>query len=79
MLPSELKAEQFAAYRQEAKALASEHVGTFRELPLSFLPGVLRELIEYDYKFPAERRALVRPSLDNPPTRCLPSRGHELR
>jgi hypothetical protein len=29
-------------------------------LPLSFLPSLLRELIEYDYKFPAERTALER-------------------
>jgi len=58
MLPSELKAEQFAAYPPAAKTLASEYVSTFRELPLSFVPGVLREVIEYDYKFPAERRAL---------------------
>jgi hypothetical protein len=26
-------------------------------LPLSFLPGMLRELIDYDFKFPAERTA----------------------
>lgn len=58
MLPSELKAEQFNGYPPGAKALASKDVSTFRELPLSFLPGLLRELIEYDYKFPAERRAL---------------------
>lgn len=58
MLPSELKAEQFNGYPAGAKALASEYVSTFRELPLSFVPSILRELIEYDYKFPAERRAL---------------------
>lgn len=58
MLPSELKAEQFNGYPPGAKALASEYVSTFRELPLSFLPGLLRELIDYDYKFPTERRAL---------------------
>lgn len=58
MLPSELKAEQFNAYPPGAKALANEYAGTLRDLPLSFVPGLLRELIEYDYKFPAERRAL---------------------
>lgn len=58
MLPKDLKAEQFAAYPPGAKALASEYVGTLRELPLSFVPGLLRELIDYDYKFPAERKAL---------------------
>jgi hypothetical protein len=29
-----------------------------QRLPLSFLPSVLREAIEYDYKFPPERKAL---------------------
>jgi len=58
MLPSELKAEQFSAYPPGSKALAREYVETLRDLPLSFVPGLLRELIEYDYKFPAERRAL---------------------
>ena len=58
MLPSELKAEQFNGYPPAAKALASKYVSTFRELPLSFVPGLLRELIDYDYKFPAERKAL---------------------
>lgn len=58
MLPSELKAEQFNAYPPGAKTLASEYVATLRDLPFSFVPGLLRELIEYDYKFPAERRAL---------------------
>lgn len=29
-----------------------------QQLPLSFLPGLLREVIEYDFKFPAERIAI---------------------
>ncbi|QMV19002.1 hypothetical protein GOB94_10195 [Granulicella sp. 5B5] len=55
MLPSELQAAQFDAYPPEAKRLAVEHLALLRQLPLSFLPGLLRELIEYDYKFPVER------------------------
>lgn len=58
MLPSDLKPEQFASYPPQAKALVTASLAVFRELPLSFLPGVLREAIDYDYKFPAERRAL---------------------
>ena len=27
---------------------------------MSFVPGLLREVIEYDYKFPPERRAIER-------------------
>jgi hypothetical protein len=58
MLPADLKPEQFSAYPPEAKKLAVDYLGTFRQLPLSFLPNLLREVIEYDYKFPAERGAL---------------------
>ena len=60
MLPSELKPEQFNSYPPQAKALVTQNLGTFRELPLSFLPALLREAIEYDYKFPAERKSLER-------------------
>ena len=31
-----------------------------RSLPLSFLPSLLRELIDFDYKFPAERTSATR-------------------
>jgi hypothetical protein len=60
MLPVDLKAEQFAAYPPEAKALAIAHLGALRQLPLSFAPSLLREVIDYDYKFPAERSAIDR-------------------
>jgi hypothetical protein len=58
MLPSELKAEQFQGYPPEARTLAVQYVGLFQQLPPAFLPSLLRELIEYDFKFPAERLAL---------------------
>lgn len=58
MLPQSLQSDQFARYPQEAKKLALAHLTVFRQLPLSFLASLLRELIEYDYKFPAERTAI---------------------
>jgi hypothetical protein len=58
MLPSELKSEQFSAYPPQAKALVTQNLAVLRELPLSFLPGLLREAIEFDFKFPAERKRL---------------------
>lgn len=58
MLPSELRPEQFSGYPPLARKLATDNLATLRKLPLSFLPSLLREVIEYDYKFPAERRAL---------------------
>jgi hypothetical protein len=58
MQPSDLKADSFKSYAPEARKLAVDNLAALRQLPLSFLPGMLREVIEYDYKFPAERRLL---------------------
>ena len=58
MLPNELQAAQFDAYPPEAKRVAVAHLALLRQLPLSFVPGLLRELIEYDYRFPIERRRM---------------------
>jgi len=60
MLPSELKPEQFNGYPPLARKLATDNIKTLRKLPLSFLPSLLREVIDYDYKFPAERHAIDR-------------------
>jgi hypothetical protein len=34
------------------------HLGTLQQLPLSFVPSLLREVIDYDFKFPAERASI---------------------
>ncbi|HZR64654.1 MAG TPA: hypothetical protein VFA85_05855 [Terriglobales bacterium] len=60
MLPRDLRAEQFNAYPPEAKKLATSYLSALQQLPLSFLSSLLREIIDYDYKFPAERRAIER-------------------
>ena len=60
MLPRDLKAEQFAAYPPLARAQVVAHLDALRALPLSFVPSLLREVIDYDYKFPAERSAIDR-------------------
>jgi hypothetical protein len=57
MLPRELKPEQFESYPPEARKLVVNYLGTLQRLPLSFVPGLLREIIDYDFKFPAERTA----------------------
>jgi hypothetical protein len=57
MLPRDLKPENFAAYPPEARKLVTNYLGTLQMLPLSFVPGLLRELIDFDFKFPAERTA----------------------
>lgn len=58
MLPRELRPENFAAYPSEARGLAIENLEALRRLPLAFVPSLLRELIEYDYRFPVERSAI---------------------
>jgi hypothetical protein len=57
MLPSDLKPEKFDGYPPEARKIVVNYLVTLRQLPLSFVPGLLRELINYDFKFPAERKA----------------------
>jgi hypothetical protein len=58
MLPSDLKAEQFTGYPPKARKLVVVHLGTLQQLPLSFVPSLLREVIDYDFKFPAERASI---------------------
>jgi len=54
----ELKPEQFSGYPPEARKLVTDNLAVLQRLPLSFLPSLLREVIEYDFRFPAERKAL---------------------
>src|SRR5580704_16001081 len=56
----ELKPEQFNGYPPEARKLAIANLAALQRLPLSFLPSLLREVIDYDFRFPAERKALER-------------------
>jgi len=58
MLPIDLKPERFDGYPPEARKLVTAHIATLQRLPLTFLPSLLREAIDYDYKFPAERKSL---------------------
>jgi hypothetical protein len=58
MLPIDLKPEQFKDYPPEARKLVTEYVGALQRLPLTFVPSLLREVIDYDFKFPPERTAI---------------------
>jgi hypothetical protein len=60
MRPNEIRAEHFNGYPRMARQLLTGEIETFRRLPLAFAPLLLRELIEYDWRFPVERRALDR-------------------
>ena len=56
MLPTDLKPERFNSYPPEARKLVTANIATLQRLPMSFLPSLLREAIDYDFKFPAERK-----------------------
>ncbi len=58
MRPTDLQATDFAAYPPQAKVVATREIQLLRALPIAFLPLLLRELIDYDWKFPAERAEL---------------------
>ena len=60
MLPADLKVEQFGGYPPQGRQRAEENVALFRQLPLGFVPFLFKELIGYDWKFPAERSDLDR-------------------
>jgi len=53
MMPSELKPDHFKGYPPQGRDLAIRHLALLRLLPLAFLPILLREVIDYDWKFPA--------------------------
>lgn len=58
MLPRDLKIESFASYPPEARLLLGKHLQGIRRLPMAFVPSLLREVIDYDYRFPLERSVL---------------------
>jgi hypothetical protein len=60
MLPSQLTGDSFRGYPPEARQLATKQIELLQRLPLAFLPLLLRELIFYDWKFPADRTDLAR-------------------
>ena len=58
MRPPELQASTFNTYPTLARRVAVERLAILQRLPLSFAPLLLRELISYDWKFPAERKLM---------------------
>src|SRR5580704_13508197 len=58
MHATDLKPGHFASYPPQAKELAISNLALLRRLPDVFVPILLREVIMYDWKFPAERKEL---------------------
>jgi hypothetical protein len=56
----QIHGEQFQSYPPQAKQVATSNILLLQQLPLSFLPLLLREVIVYDWKFPAERDEIDR-------------------
>lgn len=60
MLASQLQSEQFKTYPPQARELATSHIELLRQLPTIFVAVLMREIVGYDWKFPAERDELDR-------------------
>jgi hypothetical protein len=60
MSTTPLKLEDFRSYPPEARVLVEQNLALFQQLPLAFLTLLLREIIAYDWKFPAERDEIGR-------------------
>lgn len=60
MLPIHLRAEQFRDYPPEGRRIAVSNIHLLRQLPLIYVASLLLELIQYDWKLPAERGQLQR-------------------
>jgi hypothetical protein len=58
MMPGGLRVESFVAYPPQARALAAEHLGVLKRMPLVLAAALLRQVIQYDWSFPAEREQL---------------------
>src|SRR6202451_2045269 len=60
MIVQQLREQQVQDYPTAARKVATSHIGLLQQLPLAFLPLLLREVIAYDWKFPAEQDEIDR-------------------
>jgi hypothetical protein len=54
-----IDAPQFDTYPPEARRVAIAHLPLLRTLPSAFIPLLLQQIEEYDWRFPAERREIT--------------------
>jgi len=59
MHPRDLRVESFAKYPPQARSLAEANLSVLKRMPLILLSLVLRQVIRYDWSFPAEREQLL--------------------
>jgi hypothetical protein len=60
VISGKLQVESFAAYPPQARALVIEHLEAMKRMPMLLLAAMLRQVIQYDWSFPAEQQQLVR-------------------
>jgi hypothetical protein len=58
MMPTQLNTADFGSYPPLARQVATGNLELFHRLPLAFVAILLREIIAYDWRFPAERRQI---------------------
>ena len=58
MVTGDLRVESFAHYPPQARSFAVENLPILKRMPLILLSVVLRQIIQYDWCFPAEREQL---------------------
>jgi hypothetical protein len=58
MVPGELQSASFARYPPQAQSFAVANLPVLKRMPLILLTLVLRQVIQYDWCFPAEREEL---------------------
>jgi hypothetical protein len=59
MQPAALTAASFGQYSPQARELAIANLSVLQKLPLTLGPILLRQIIDYNWRFPPERRFLV--------------------
>jgi hypothetical protein len=60
VFPAQLKSEDFKKYPPKAQKVATNRIALLQQLPLGFLPFLLKEIMAYDWNFPVEQRELDR-------------------
>jgi len=58
MRPADASAESFASYPPQARAFAVQHLAAIQKLPAAFAALLIKQVIQYDWLFPAERKDL---------------------
>jgi hypothetical protein len=59
-MPLPIQVKHFKGYPPEARRVATSHIELLRKLPAAFMPLLLQQVQDYDWRFPAERRDIDR-------------------